>query len=280
MAGLLLQTLIAFLAALIVRRREAFKFRWRPTVHTWAAVAAGLAAFGLSASLLLFSQDAPTAKFITFVLIWAACGFAAPWGYTLLIEKGRPADMGLTRKNWRASLALNVGLGGLLIGLLFFLAEVRAIEPGLFWRGAFVLLVGGLFELFLYYGFIHLRLEKAFGTVPAILVTAAVYVLWHVGTQLPLEADPWAAVFKLWLVGVFYQSVFSLTRNLLTIWPFFMGGGVLLDFVVHLQDLKPVAGEVGWAALTVGLMAACGLALAWLVRRRGLQAQPVEASHF
>ena len=64
-----------------------------------------------------------------------------------------------------------------------------------------------------YYGFIHLRLRKAFGSLPAIVGTAAVYSLWHVGTELPLHAEPMAALTMLFLVGVMCQSVFAITYN-------------------------------------------------------------------
>jgi hypothetical protein len=45
---------IFFVIALVVRRKDAFQFRWHPTQHTWVAVGAGLLAFVFSASLLLF----------------------------------------------------------------------------------------------------------------------------------------------------------------------------------------------------------------------------------
>jgi membrane protease YdiL (CAAX protease family) len=123
-------------------------------------------------------------------------------------------------------------------------------------KAAFTLAgAGGLFELFLYYGFIHLRLEKAFGILPAILVTSAVYVFWHTGTPFPLESDIPAAVWKLFWVGVMSQSVFSLTRNLLVIWPLFLTVGVMVDFAVNLDMVKEVAGRLPWAAASVAATA-------------------------
>jgi membrane protease YdiL (CAAX protease family) len=129
-------------------------------------------------------------------------------------------------------------------------------------KASFVLAgAGGLFELFLYYGFIHLRLEKAFGTIPAILLTSAIYVLWHVGTQLPLEPDPLDAVWKLFWVGVMSQSLFSLTRNLLVIWPFFQAVGVMLDFAVNIGAVENVVGDLPWAAGAVAVMVVIGAVL-------------------
>lgn len=259
---------IAFIAAIVVRRKEALAMRWQPTRHTWAAVGTGLAAFALSASMLLFPGKLVAASIIHYVLIYVVCGFAVPWGYTLLVELDTLAGMGLSRKRWKLSLILNVVLGGLFGLLLLFEADWSVVPLEQFDRGTFALVVGGLFELFLYYGFIHLRLEKAFGTIPAILITSAIYVLWHTGTQLPLEADPLAALWKLFLVGVLYQSVFSITHNLVTIWPFFFASGVLLDFVVNIGEIERMSRHFPWAVGTLVLMVITGASLAWIVRRQ------------
>ncbi|MBU2548801.1 MAG: CPBP family intramembrane metalloprotease [Proteobacteria bacterium] len=267
MTPLIIMAALAMAAALIVRRKQAFNFRWQPTRHTWAALAAGLAAFLLSLLLLLLPHGSWPGRVVTFVFIWAGLGFALPWAWTLMVERAGPSAMGLTRERWKSSLVLNLALGAMMVGQTLSQADPSRIDPVLLGRGMFVLLTGNLFELFLYYGFIHLRLEKAFGIIPAILVTSAVYVLWHAGTQLPLEADPWQGALKLFFVGILYQSVFSLTRNLLAIWPFFVGAGVMHDFIVNVKAMDHMSVLVPWAALTVGLMAVCGLVLSRLNRR-------------
>ena len=264
---LLITAVIAFVIAIVVRRKEALALRWQPTRHTWVAVGAGLAAFALSASLLLFDSESAVAHVIHYGLIYVVCGVAVPWGYTLLVERNTPAEMGLKRERWLISLILSLIVAGLFSPVIIFEADLSAIDWGQFAKAAFVLTgAGGLFELFLYYGFIHLRLEKAFGTIPAILATAAIYVLWHVGTQLPLEADPVAAVWKLFLVGVISQSMFSLTRNLLIIWPIWHVMGVMIDFTVNIGKIDLVSARLPWAAGSVALMIITGAALAWAAR--------------
>jgi membrane protease YdiL (CAAX protease family) len=127
---------------------------------------------------------------------------------------------------------------------------------------------GGLFELFLYYGFGHMRLEKAFGPILAILLTSVLYVAWHTGTQLPLEADPWLAVVKLFGVGLMYQPVFSLIRNLLVIWPFSHTVGVMIDFAVNIGEVERASAAFPWAVGALALTAIMGVLLAWLARRQ------------
>jgi hypothetical protein len=268
---------------IFVRRKEALIFRWQPTRHTWVAIGAGLLAFALSASLLLFEAESPAGRLIHYGGLYVVCGVATPWGYTLLVEGERPTAMGLRREQWAAILSLV--LACLFLPLLLIEGDLGAASAGQFGRAVVVLAgAGGPFELFLYYGFIHLHLEKACGTIPAVLLTSALYVSWHTGTQLPLETDPLLAVVKLLGVGLMYQSVFSLTRNLLIIWPFFHTAGVMIDFVVNIGEVDQASAAFPWAVGALVLMAALGALVAWLAQRRvgqapgGAQAAPLNQS--
>ncbi|MBN1582376.1 MAG: hypothetical protein JXA89_16840 [Anaerolineae bacterium] len=270
---------IFFGLALAVRHKEAFQFRWQPTEQTWVAVAAGLLACAFSALLLLLEPGSAASKLVHNGLIYVLCGAAIPWGYAIAIKRGTPADLGITRARWLASLLLGLGAAALFVPLLILEGDLGSIGWGNVAK-AFVVLTGagGLFELFLYYGLIHLRLEKAFGPIPAILLTAALYVLWHVGTQLPLEPDLLYAVWKLFWVGVMYQSLFSLTRNLLIIWPVFHAVGVMLDFAVNIDGVQAIVGDLPWAvgAIAAMLIVAAG-SVAWsrrqAIRQSGQQKQ-------
>jgi membrane protease YdiL (CAAX protease family) len=262
---------VFFLIALVVRRKEAFRFRWQPTRHTWAAVGAGLLAFAFSASLLLFEPGSVSARLIHNGLIYVVCGAAIPWGYTVLVERETPAALGLKRERWVLSLVLSLVVAGLFVPMLFLEGDLKSVGWENVAKAAFVLTgAGGLFELFLYYGFIHLRLERAFGTIPAILLTSVIYVLWHVGTQLPLEPDPLYAVWKLFWVGVMSQSLFSMTRNLLVIWPFFHAVGVMLDFAVNIGAVEEIGHELPWAVGVVVVMVVTGAILTSWAQRRGV----------
>lgn len=212
--------------------------------------------------MLLVGTDSLAAKVIHRLGIYVVCGVALPWGYVLLVERGKLADLGLTREKLWLSLAINIILAALMSLVIIFEADLRAIHWGDLAKAAVALVgAGGLFEAFLYYGFIHRRLDKAFGMIPAIFLTSLIYVSWHTGTQLPLEANPLGAVWKLFWVGVMYQSVFSLTHNLWIIWPFFHGVGVMIDFAVNIGATERVAAEYPWAVGTLLLMAVIGTLL-------------------
>jgi hypothetical protein len=65
-----------------------------------------------------------------------------------------------------------------------------------------------------------------------------------------------------------YQSVFSMTRNLLVIWPFFHAVGVMLDFAVNIDGVERVVGDLPWAVGAVVVMVIIGVSLALVSGRR------------
>jgi membrane protease YdiL (CAAX protease family) len=243
---LLVFTGTAFGLAALVQRREFFQLRWRPTRHTAAALAVGLLAAAFSAAALAVPRGSFAYGIILWGLIFGLCGFTLPWAYALLVERGTPAALGIRGRRWVLSVLVSLLFAGACAYATVRHADLSRYDPGHLVGAAFSLNVGGLFELFLYYGFIHLRLRKAFGPIPAIVGTAAVYSLWHIGTELPLHAEPTEALLMLFVVGVLCQSVFAITYNCLAIWPFFFTAGVLYDFIVHLDLPGEVGMAMGW----------------------------------
>lgn len=254
MDPLFLMAAAAFLAALVVRFDESFSFRWQPTRHTWAAIGIGGFAFVLSLLMLPFGEGSLGSLILHNVGIYAICGALLPFAYVFFVEKGGYKDLAITRERLPIALALNLFLGAGLAALMVVQADWASVNMRDFWLAAFVLSVGTLFELFLYFGLIHTRLERAFGIIPAILLTSLIYVVWHVGTELTLVENPWAVALNLFFVGILYQSIFSIARNLGAIWPFFAGGGVMLDFVVKIDAISKVSVHYRWAAFALILM--------------------------
>jgi membrane protease YdiL (CAAX protease family) len=261
--------LIALGVVLLVKRKEAFVLCWQPERGTWVAIGTGLLAFGLSALLLLIELQSLAGRLILYGGIWLMCGVVIPWGYTLLVEHASPAGLGLHTNKWVRSLLINLGLAAFFSLVIISQVNLSALDWEQVGKSAVVLIgAGGLFETFLYYGFIHIRLEKAFGPLPAILLTAVIYVFWHTGTQLPMEADPWLGALKLLGVGIMYQAVFSLTYNLLIIWPFFMGMGVMIDFLVNIGETETISAAFPWAVGTITTMILSILGIWWRSKRR------------
>jgi hypothetical protein len=184
----------------------------------------------------------------------------------LLVERGTPADLGIGPRRWKRSL---------LISLLFAAATLVPVlragsrhAPSHVLGAVFHLNVGGLFELFLYCGLLHLRLRDAFGPIPAIIGSAALYSLWHIGTELPLHADPVAALGFLFVVGLLYQSIFATTYNALAVWPFFFTAGVMNDFLLKLDLPDTIGRDLTWPAVGWALALGVPVLILWLARLR------------
>jgi membrane protease YdiL (CAAX protease family) len=272
---LLVSAALAFALAAALQGRGFLGLRFAPTRPTWVALGAGLLPALLSTLALLAPQDSLTFRLILWLGIFGLCGFAIPWAWVLLVERGTPADLGIHRRHWKRSLLISLLFAaGSLVPVLR--ADLSQHEPGHILGAIVHLEVGGLFELFLYCGFLHLRLRDAFGPVPAIVGSAAIYSLWHIGTELPLHADPVAALGFLFVVGLLYQSIFATTYNALVVWPFFFTAGVMNDFLLKLDLPDTIGRDLTWPA--VGWALALGVPAAILALRARMPAHAGAAS--
>ena len=152
-------------------------------------------------------------------------GFFTPLYYIVVVKKQSPAVFGLHKNRLVASLAINIVAGGALLAM-FIRKNTEAI---VFTQGSFYamtyIFAAGIFEMIFIYGFLRYELERAFGIVPAIFLTAVFYSLHHAGFQ-PEFA-------KLFFVGVMYVAAFYFTRSLFALFPCFWGVGACWDVLVN-----------------------------------------------
>jgi membrane protease YdiL (CAAX protease family) len=261
--ALLIMTGAALALAMLVQKREFFALHWRPTRDTIVALAVGLLVTALSA-FALWLRHSPLAYAIAlWILIFGVCGFTLPFAYVFLVERRSWVALGIHPKRLAASVLLGLLFAAPISYATLQQADVLKYPPSRLLGAVFSLNVGGLFELFLYYGFIHLRLKDAFGSAPAILGTAALYSLWHIGTELPMHAKPGEALILLFVVGLLYQSVFAITYNVFIIWPVFFTAGVMHDFIVNLDLPEAVTTGLVWPLIGF----ACALVVPATLRR-------------
>ena len=247
---------LALSALTVVRKCDVSRLRWSPNRDTVAAIATALGACALSALLLLIPSDHVAGPVVLFGGIFFGCGVFIPLLWTLSIERSGLAGLGVHGRLLYRALTIQLLLSALNVGLMFQLGDPLALETSTLAAAAIVLLAGNTMEALLYFGFLHLRLERAFGVLPAIAGTSLLYVSWHLGSQLPLESDPLNAAAKLFLVGVMYQTVFALTRNLFSIWFLYQLSGAMLDYVVNVDAVGALAPQWPWALGTLLVMAA------------------------
>jgi membrane protease YdiL (CAAX protease family) len=148
---------------------------------------------------------------------------------------------------------------GILLLLLFLSkspppADFR-VSASTLWSAAYVTLAL-CFELVFFYAFLRTQMERTFGIVPAIILTALFYAFHHMGFQPEYG--------KLFFVGLLYATVFRLGNSALLIFPFFLGVGGIYDVLIQSQVVSPIGHpELRTACLAVLIVAA----IVFIVRR-------------
>jgi membrane protease YdiL (CAAX protease family) len=133
-----------------------------------------------------------------------------PAYYLLVVRKERPQELGITTD--RLWLAVGLSLVWGLMSWVGLQKEARLhpeadLLPQLVFNGLI------LWEPFFVYGWLQLRFERAFGMLPGIVLAAACFGAYHLGTY------PLPAVGMLVVIGLIYAILFRMTKNLLTLWP-------------------------------------------------------------
>lgn len=203
-------------------------FKFAPTRETATALVTGCAVIGLSLAMLLF-DGARLELFANIilrdVLMVLLIGFCFPLYYVTAPQRQNLRFMGITTLKLKRSLIISIVLA--LVLLAVFIKE-SAAPPGFNYYAlcaVVYIFAAGVFEVVFFYGFLRCYFEKAFGVIPAIILTAAFYSLHHAGFQPEFG--------KLFWVGVMYTAVFYTTRNLAVVFPFFWAVGALWDVLVN-----------------------------------------------
>ncbi len=226
-------------------------FRFKVTKDTGVAVIAGAVMIALSLLMIPFGGDSIRDNVISFILrdLLMIFGLGVVFVSLYVEKKGKEviAELGFTKRKWILSLIINIVLaaGLLTIFLKDEVPENIASLKNLY--GATYILVAGIFEMTFLYGFLRMSFEKAFGIIPAIIMTSAFYSLHHAGFQ--------PEFLHLFLVGLMYCSVFYITKNMLVIFPFFWGVGALWDVLVSSEAGDEIKNPVSFVIALIILIA-------------------------
>lgn len=169
--------------------------------------------------------------------------------------KGR-IELGFSNRKNRLSVLLDICFAAGLLAI--FLKEQI---PGHFFTlpnlyAAVYILTAGIFEMTFIYGYLRMSFEKAFGIIPAIILTSAFYSFHHAGFQ--------PEFLHLFWVGVMYCTVYYITQNLLIIFPFFWAVGALWDVLVSSDAGEGIKNAESFLMAIAILCMSAG----WLVYRR------------
>lgn len=193
------------------------------------------------------------------VLMIVCLGFLTPLYYLLIIKKKSLSMLGIHNRKLTVSLIINVAAAIALLAM--FLSEnTEALNVNIrsFYAITYIF-AAGIFEMVFIYGFLRYEFERAFGVLPAIILTAASYSLHHAGFQPEFT--------KLFFVGLMYVGVFYFTRNIFAIFPFFWGVGAVWDVLVASSAGSELTNETTFIIALFLLAAMIGISV-WIECKR------------
>ncbi|MHB1133109.1 MAG: CPBP family glutamic-type intramembrane protease [Chloroflexota bacterium] len=243
---------------LISAPRQILALRWQPTIDlavvvlSWLLVVGGL----YTATVIVGSEAFGGMAYFALYAILTATGFGVgiPLFWMTVVRRRSIADLGITRHHLGKSLLLQAAFGCWLYVSAFGSVSLPAFEQ-LVPLVALSLTIG-FFEAVFWRGWALLRLEEAFGFLPALLLGSLLYALYHVGYAMPLEE-----ITFLFFIGILYAVTFRLTNSVFIIWPVFQPMGQLLTLVSEGLPL-PLLAALGFAEVLLVM-----LALVWLAAR-------------
>lgn len=175
---------------------------------TLALMVAGYGSFGLTAG--------NTLAFAGALLLPAAIGVVLPSYYHFRVKRGSLDELGIHRSRLIASVLLSVLLTAVSMPQLLRMAGDNDLAPQL------VTTLAAFWEPFFVFGWLQTRYEKAFGSVPAIILAGLSFGLYHI------LVFPTNAVLALVPFGIAAALIFRTTVNLAVLWPLFwtVGGAI------------------------------------------------------
>lgn len=232
--------------------RTIFAIRWRPNRDLVAVLISVVLVTGsLYTATFIITPEAGggLGYFFMYAGVTALLfGVVIPLLWMVVYRKRSLSDLGITKKHLGISILLQL----VFFVIQFSLTLAKADLPPL---GKTLPLIAlaitiGFFEAFFWRGWVLLRLEEAFGVLPAILLGSALYAAYHIGYGMPLSE----MLFLFW-IGVLYAVCFRLTRNLFILWPLFQPAGQLVTLIRDELSLPTIASVGFLEAFIVMLLA-------------------------
>jgi membrane protease YdiL (CAAX protease family) len=205
--------------------------------------------------------------FLYAILTATLFGVGIPLYWMVVVRKRPIADLGITRRYLGISLVIQCVLSGLL-----YLTRLQGMEfppmSQLLPLIALALAIG-FFEAVFWRGWVYLRLEEAFGIIPAMILGSALYAVYHIGYAMPVSD-----IFFLFFIGLMFAIVFRLTKNIFILWPIFQPMGQLITLIPENLPLPAIAA-LGFFEVLIGMLVLVWLANRYYRKQQALkQAQP------
>lgn len=238
--------------------RQILAVRWKPNKDlAVVAISWVLVVGALYTATVIVGQYVwgGIAYFILYAVIGATFfGVGIPLYWIVVVRKRSLGDLGLTTRWLWLSLLLQA-----VFATLQYVGTLAQVQPPPFEELVPLIALAlciGFFEAVYWRGWVLLRLEEAFGIVPAILLGSALYAAYHIGYAMSVSE----MVF-LFFVGIMFAVVFRLTKNVLILWPAFQPMGQLVTLIKDKLTL-PFLSTIGFAEVLILMVV-----LTWLAAR-------------
>ena len=238
--------------------RQVFSIRWKPgkdlavVALSWLLVVASL----YSATVIVGSEAwGGMAYFALYAVIGATLfGVGLPLYWMEVVRRRPLSDLGFGTRWLGLSLVLQLIFAALQFAGTLAKAQLPPFEE--FLPLVALSLAIGFFEAVFWRGWVLLRLEESFGTIPAILLGSALYAAYHIGYGMPMSE-----MIFLFFIGIMFAVAFRLTKNIFILWPVFQPMGQLVTLVKDGLKL-PLLASLGFFEVLIAM-----LVLVWLAGR-------------
>jgi membrane protease YdiL (CAAX protease family) len=219
-----------------------FTVRWHPNkdllaiAGSWVLVVAAL----YTATFIVGSTVAGGMAYFGLYAVLGATlfGIGIPLYWTVVVRKRPISDLGLTRDRLGLSIALQLVFAALQFSGAYRGLKIPTLESLL--PLIALSLAIGFFEAIFWRGWVLLRLEEAFGFLPALILGSALYAAYHIGYGMPASE----MVF-LFFIGVMYAVAFRITKNVFMLCPIFQPMGQLVTLIKDGLSL-PLLASLGF----------------------------------
>lgn len=216
-----------------------FTIRWQPNrdliaiIVSWVLVVAAL----YTATFVVGSTVAGGMAYFGLYAVLGATlfGIGIPLYWTVAVRKRPVSDLGLTRERLGLSIVLQLAFAALQFSGAYRGLKIPTMESLL--PLIALSLAIGFFKSIFWRGWVLLRLEEAFGFLPALILGSALYAAYHIGYGMPASE----MVF-LFFIGVMYAVAFRITKNVFMLWPVFQPMGQLVTLIKDGLSLPLLAG--------------------------------------
>lgn len=223
------------------------------------ALVSGAVMLLLSIAMNFFPDHEIAQVLLRDVLMIFVLGFVFPICFVLFKKRESLSLLGIHKQRLKTSIMINVLFAAALL-VMFMKGNENTItfDISSFFAVTYIF-AAGIFEMLFIYGFLRYEFERAFGIIPAILLTAAFYSLHHAGFQPEFS--------KLFFVGIMYVAVFYITRNIFVIFPFFWGVGAVWDVLVNSDAGRAIENKQSFV-IAVILLAGMMITAAWVYQKK------------